>query len=75
MNGLQHTAAFVVQFRASVADGSDELTGRIEHVASGRTETFQSMKEVPALLQRMLAERESKTVSVARRAVRETTSD
>ena len=59
MNGLQHTSAFVIQFRAGVADGSDELSGRIEHVASGRTETFQSIQEVPALLLRMLAEREN----------------
>ena len=63
MNGLQHTSAFVIQFRAGVADGSDELSGRIEHVASGRTETFQSIQEVPAVLLRMLAERESKAVS------------
>ena len=63
MNGLQHTSAFVIQLRAGVADGSDELSGRIEHVASGRTETFQSVREVPAVLQRMLAERESKAVS------------
>src|ERR1044071_9649038 len=60
MNGLQHTSAFVIQFRAGVADGSDELSGRIEHVASGRTETFQSIREVPAVLQRMVSEWEGK---------------
>jgi hypothetical protein len=51
--GLQHTDAFVIQFRAAKAV-SDRFPGRIEHVASGRTATFESLEELPQLLVRML---------------------
>jgi hypothetical protein len=51
MTGLQYTNAFVVQLR----DDKDR-SGRIEHVASGRTSKFQSLAELPSILERMLKE-------------------
>lgn len=52
--GLQHTNAFVIQFRAAAEADTDRLPGRIEHVASGRTATFASLEELPQLLLQML---------------------
>jgi hypothetical protein len=54
MKGLQHTSAFVVQFRGASDLRAGQLPGRVEHVASGRTATFQSIEELPQLLRRML---------------------
>lgn len=54
MRGLQHTNAFVIQFRGASELSADGLPGRIEHVASGHTETFQSVEELPQLLLKML---------------------
>ena len=54
MTGLQHTNAFVIQFRGSTDPRAGQLPGRVEHVASGRTATFQSVEELPQLLQKML---------------------
>lgn len=54
MKGRQHTNAFVIQFRDSGADGADQLSGRVEHVASGRTANFQSAEELLQLLKKML---------------------
>ena len=55
MKGLQHASAFVIQFRGTAEDGADGLPGRVEHVASGRTATFQSVEELPQLLLQMLS--------------------
>lgn len=54
MKGLQYTKAFVIQFRDSTESRAGQLPGRVEHVASGRTATFQSVEELPQLLQKML---------------------
>jgi len=54
MKGLQHTNAFVVQFRRGAQAGKGQLSGRVEHVASGRTATFQTLEELPAVLLSML---------------------
>jgi hypothetical protein len=54
MNGLRPDTAFLVQFRTNSDPATDKLTGRIEHVSSGKTETFESLKDVPKLLRRML---------------------
>lgn len=54
MKGLQHTNAFVIQFRRSIDPRADRLPGRVEHVASGRTATFESIEELPQVLQKML---------------------
>jgi hypothetical protein len=54
MRGLQHAKAFVIQFRRADEGDRGELSGRVEHVASGHTATFQSIDELPQLLLRML---------------------
>jgi hypothetical protein len=54
MKGLQHTNAFVIQFRRSMDPRADRLPGRVEHVSSGRTATFESIEELPQVLQKML---------------------
>jgi hypothetical protein len=54
MKGLQHTNAFVVQFRRSTDPRADQLPGRVEHVASGRTATFESIEELPQVLKKIL---------------------
>lgn len=53
MKGLQHMSAFVIQFRGA-ATRENPLPGRVEHVASGRTVTFESIDELPQLLRQML---------------------
>jgi hypothetical protein len=54
MNGLVHANAFVVQFRCPARTSEEQFSGRVEHVASGRTATFQSIEELPKLLLKML---------------------
>jgi hypothetical protein len=54
MKGLQHTNAFVIQFRRPMDPRADRLPGRVEHVASGHTATFESIEELPQVLQKML---------------------
>jgi hypothetical protein len=54
MNRLQHVSAFLIQFRDAAEDGSKHLPGRIEHVASGRTASFESVEELPQLLLKLL---------------------
>jgi hypothetical protein len=51
---LQYTNAFVIQFRDATEADADRLPGRVEHVASGRTATFQSVDELPKVLLQML---------------------
>ena len=54
MRGLQHANAFVIQFRGTAEAHANQLPGRVEHVASGCTATFQSVEELPQLLRKML---------------------
>jgi len=54
MSGLQHTKAFVVQFREAEEPRAGQLPGRVEHVASGRTAMFQFIEELPQILKKML---------------------
>lgn len=54
MNGLVHANAFVVQFRSPAQGSEQQFSGRVEHVASGRTATFQSIEELPKLLLKIL---------------------
>jgi hypothetical protein len=54
MNSLHHAGAFVLQFRAGTDFDSGRVTGRVEHVASGQTEHFESIEELLASLARML---------------------
>ena len=51
---LQYANAFVIQLRATDKNKGNRVPGRVEHVASGRTSTFQSIEELPQLLLRML---------------------
>jgi len=51
MNGLPQALAFVIQFREE-----REFSGRIEHVESGRTANFRSLRELPGILKHMLGE-------------------
>jgi hypothetical protein len=44
----------VIQLRATDKNKANGVSGRVEHVASGRTATFQSTEELPQLLLRML---------------------
>lgn len=59
MNGLQHTSAFVVQFRTDADFEGDRAGGRVEHVASGRSAHFESIDELMMLFARLLKEVES----------------
>jgi hypothetical protein len=52
MNGLHAGSAFIIQFRTD--PGAVRLAGRIEHVVSGKTATFESLHDVPELLLQML---------------------
>ena len=56
MKTLQHAGAFVVQFRADCILGGGALSGRIEHVASGRTVGFHSREELVDVLEQMVKE-------------------
>ena len=45
-DSLHHAGAFVVQFRASTDFDLGNVSGRVEHVASGHTANFDSLKEM-----------------------------
>lgn len=64
MKGLQHANAFVIQFRAADEPDSARLSGRVEHVASGRTALFQTLEELPQILLKMLKNAASDKESV-----------
>ena len=63
MKGLQHTNAFVIQFRGLIEAGEKRNPGRVEHEASGRTAIFQSIDELPEILLGMLKSALSDEVS------------
>lgn len=44
----------MIQFRNDSGTGKEQLAGRIEHVNSGRTETFSSLQELSKQLLKML---------------------
>ena len=48
--------AFVVQFRASPAEGSPMYDGRVEHLVSGQEARFHSLKELLAFMIRLLTD-------------------
>jgi hypothetical protein len=48
--------AFVVQFRAETDVAASRFQGRVEHVASGRVEHFQSLDELLDFMVRALAD-------------------
>ena len=53
-NALPADGAFVVHFRPGALPEEGRMTGRAEHVASGRTEDFGSLSELVAFLGRVL---------------------
>ncbi|HEV2697900.1 MAG TPA: hypothetical protein VGU90_07900 [Terriglobales bacterium] len=54
VSGLQQANAFVIQFRGAGGADAERFSGRVEHVASGRTATFQTVQELPRILLKML---------------------
>jgi hypothetical protein len=59
MTSLQHAGAFVLQFRAGSDLDAARVAGRVEHIASGQTEWFESLEELLASLARMLKQAET----------------
>ena len=59
MNGLQHTGAFLVQFRAGSDFYGGRVEGRVEHIASGQSAYFESAAELMILLAGLLSSRTS----------------
>lgn len=51
---LPSNRAFVVQFRVGTADGSDDRSGRVEHLTSGQAARFASLEELLAFMARVL---------------------
>jgi hypothetical protein len=49
--------AFVVQFRATTAEGPVFDAGRVEHLVSGRTAHFHSLEELSAFFSQTLGKR------------------
>jgi hypothetical protein len=56
MQGLQHAGAFLVRFAEGTNFVTARVTGRVDHVASGRTTRFESVTELLAFIARVLAE-------------------
>jgi len=56
MNGWQHKAAFVVQFRPETDIDAGRFEGRVEHVASTKATRFHSLDELLGFIARMLTE-------------------
>jgi len=52
--------AFVVHFRLSTVIGTDIVSGRVEHVVSGRSTHFTSLEELLAFTARVLQEVQAK---------------
>lgn len=51
---LRPEHAFVVEFRNAAEAAPDRLTGRVEHVVSGRATQFASSEELLAFVTRVL---------------------
>jgi hypothetical protein len=56
-SSLSPHRAFVVQLRAETDVAAGRLVGRVEHVVSGQTATFQTLEGLLAFFAQMLAER------------------
>jgi hypothetical protein len=53
--GLGPHSAFVVQFRRGTELNTGAISGRVEHVVSGRVAHFQSLDELMAFVRRVLS--------------------
>ena len=62
MNRLPHKTAFVVRFDTTSDIESGVIEGKVEHVASFRTERFQSLDELLMFVDLMLREAKSEEV-------------
>jgi hypothetical protein len=56
MNGWQHKAAFVIQFRPETDIDTGRFEGRVEHVASTRATRFHSLDELVGFIESVLTE-------------------
>jgi hypothetical protein len=71
MNELQHCGAFVIQFRADTDYSTGRVSGRIEHIASGRSGKFESVGALLDLLARLLEDARSLEPAPNRPAIKE----
>jgi hypothetical protein len=55
MEGWQHKAAFVVQFRSETDIQAGQFEGRIEHIASTKATRFHSLDELLTFIANVLA--------------------
>jgi hypothetical protein len=54
MNELQHVGAFVIRFRTGTDFGAGRVSGRLEHIATGRSRQFESVAALLDLLAMLL---------------------
>jgi len=62
MNRLPHKTAFVVRFDPASDIESGVIEGRVEHVASFKTERFQSLEELLRFVGLMLKDAKSEEI-------------
>ena len=55
MDGWEHKAAFVIQFRPETAVEAGRFEGRIEHIPSSRAMRFQSLDQLLTFIAEVLA--------------------
>jgi hypothetical protein len=56
MEGWQHKAAFVIQFRPETDFEAGRVEGRVEHIASTRCARFHSLEELFAFIASVMAD-------------------
>ena len=56
MEGWQHKAAFVIQFRPETNIETGRFEGRVEHIASTKATRFHSLDELLAFIASVLTE-------------------
>jgi hypothetical protein len=56
MDGWQHKAAFVIQFRPETDVGAGRFEGKVEHIASCKATRFHSLNELLGFIASMLTE-------------------
>jgi hypothetical protein len=56
MDGWQHKAGFVIQFRPETDLDAGRFEGRVEHIASYKSTRFHSLDELLAFIASVLAE-------------------
>lgn len=57
---LPRNRAFVVQFRSTIEQTSDNCAGRVEHLVSGQVTRFESWKHLQQFIPEMLTQVEEK---------------